>query len=43
MTYEEILEPLSNYNPDALLLEPRRVYGPCLFLVHAQKVSTFNM
>ena len=30
MTYEEILEALSNYNPDALLLEPRSVYDPCI-------------
>ena len=30
MTYEEILDALSNYNPDALLLEPRSVYDPCI-------------
>jgi hypothetical protein len=30
MTPEQILEKLSNLNPEALLLEPREVYDPAL-------------
>ena len=30
MTYEEILAALKAKNPDALLLEPRDIYDPCI-------------
>ena len=30
MTYEEILSALEAKNPDALLLEPRDIYDPCI-------------
>lgn len=30
MTYQDILAALQAHNPDALLLEPREVYDPCI-------------
>ena len=30
MTYEQILEALRALNPEALLLEPRKMFDPCL-------------
>ena len=30
MTYDEILAALEAKNPDALLLEPRDIYDPCI-------------